>query len=60
MRMMNRDVVQKLGEPSRKGGPPMLPIWIAYDKLGIQFEFQDRDWNNIQNPIELVVVYLPE
>ena len=59
MSMTNRDIVFKLREPNRKGGPPVIGIWIAYDKLGIQFEFEDKDWNNIQNKIELVILYLP-
>ena len=29
----------------------MLPIWVKYEHIGVQFEFQNKDWADAQNPI---------
>ena len=60
MSSFNSDVVSVLGEPNRKGGPPILPIYIAYDALGMQFEFVSKSWEERKNKIKCVVVYARE
>lgn len=56
--MSNVDVVKKFGEPSKKGGGGRTGnIWISYEKLGIQFDFQGSDWNDLKNPIQMITLF---
>jgi frataxin-like iron-binding protein CyaY len=58
--MTNQEIVLRLGEPDRKGGPPTIPVWISYESRGIQFEFKTKSWEDKQNPIEIIVLFSPK
>eukprot|EP00742_Colponemidia_sp_Colp-10_P011237 GILJ01012460.1.p1 GENE.GILJ01012460.1~~GILJ01012460.1.p1 ORF type:complete len:247 (-),score=15.86 GILJ01012460.1:155-895(-) len=54
----NVQVVTKLGEPSDKGGG-VLPVWIAYEVLGVQIDFISRSWEDQNNPISHITIFSP-
>ena len=55
---VNRNVVEKLGEPDSKGSQ-CDGIWIAYNRLGLQFDFASKSWEDTNNPITCVTVFKP-
>eukprot|EP00293_Proteomonas_sulcata_P004418 CAMPEP_0184324826 /NCGR_PEP_ID=MMETSP1049-20130417/137143_1 /TAXON_ID=77928 /ORGANISM="Proteomonas sulcata, Strain CCMP704" /LENGTH=153 /DNA_ID=CAMNT_0026646695 /DNA_START=518 /DNA_END=979 /DNA_ORIENTATION=+ len=54
--MNNARVVGMLGEPDNKGGST-VPVWISYDKIGLQVNFKGKMWEDTDNPITEIVVY---
>lgn len=53
-------IVGKLGQPDRKGASRLMPIWISYEKLGIQIEFYDTKWENPNNSIHFLTLFKPQ
>jgi hypothetical protein len=50
--------VRRFGDSKEKGGGT-IPIWIRYEHLGVEFQFQSKDWNDTANPIEHIKLFLP-
>ena len=42
--MTNEHIVRLLGEPSTKGGGGLNNIYINYDALGIEINFNTLNW----------------
>eukprot|EP00698_Gefionella_okellyi_P005964 TRINITY_DN15399_c0_g1_i1.p1 TRINITY_DN15399_c0_g1~~TRINITY_DN15399_c0_g1_i1.p1 ORF type:complete len:149 (+),score=24.22 TRINITY_DN15399_c0_g1_i1:5-451(+) len=51
LRMTNVDVVTLLGEPTKKGGGRSMPVFIVYERVGLQVDFQSASWEDLANPI---------
>jgi hypothetical protein len=51
-KLFNKDIVEKFGDSKVKGGGPRASnIWIAYERLGIEFNFLNKIWEDLENPI---------
>eukprot|EP00697_Spironema_sp_BW2_P000741 gnl/Spiro4/11006_TR5836_c0_g1_i1.p2 gnl/Spiro4/11006_TR5836_c0_g1~~gnl/Spiro4/11006_TR5836_c0_g1_i1.p2 ORF type:complete len:188 (+),score=34.29 gnl/Spiro4/11006_TR5836_c0_g1_i1:42-566(+) len=51
-------VVDKLGQPERKGGGSVLQsIWLAYEGRHVQLDFCDSDWKHPDNPIHYITLF---
>jgi hypothetical protein len=55
-KMKNREVVAQLGEPDKKGGES-IPVWISYESRGIQIDFVNKSFDDVQNPIAFITCF---
>ncbi len=55
--MKNSDIVSKLGEPTKKFGGNLTNISIGYDRLGIEFTFFTKIWDDNNSPIMFLCFY---
>ncbi|KAK9768288.1 hypothetical protein K7432_001201 [Basidiobolus ranarum] len=52
------EVVEKLGEPSKKGGGIKgVPVWILYEPIGLQINFSGTSWDDRENTIAFVTFF---
>ncbi|EPZ31240.1 hypothetical protein ROZALSC1DRAFT_31441 [Rozella allomycis CSF55] len=58
-KMTIKDVVQLVGEPDKKGGSRMVPIWISYEDMGLQLDFVGSNWEDPNNPLSFVTIFQP-
>jgi hypothetical protein len=68
LKQNNVDIVKKLGEPDKKGGHN-IPVWISYEtksKLpvnnrnkfsGLQFDFANKSFEDLNNPIRTITFF---
>jgi len=47
----SEDIVKRFGDTKDKGGGS-VPIWVKYEHLGVEVQFQGKDWNDAANPID--------
>jgi hypothetical protein len=52
----NQHIISIYGDTPKKGGGT-IPVWLAYDNLGLQFEFLGKNWKDDSNPLMLIMVY---
>ena len=58
--MVGKDVVERLGEPDKKGGGGKAPLLLVYQSLGLQITLGAADWNRGKSsPIEAIDVFAP-
>ncbi|ORY01404.1 hypothetical protein K493DRAFT_298409 [Basidiobolus meristosporus CBS 931.73] len=58
MNMKAWEIVEKLGEPSKKGGGIKgVPVWILYEPKGLQINFVGTSWDDKDNAIAFVTLY---
>ena len=58
--MVGKDVVERLGEPDKKGGGGKAPLLLVYQGLGLQVTIAATDWNRGQSsPVEAIDVFAP-
>lgn len=53
---VNKNIVEFFGDTKSKGGGT-IPIWLAYDKLGLMITFLGKLWNDTENPITHMQIY---
>ena len=56
----NLDIVSKFGDSKIKGGGKGSNIWIAYEEHGIEFNFLNKLWDDIENPIIFITLFKPK
>jgi hypothetical protein len=57
-KMHNTDIVHIFGDSKIKGGGPRASnIWIAYERLGIEFNFLNKAWEDLENPIIFISLF---
>jgi len=54
--MKNVDIIQFLGDTPKKGGGN-YPIFLNYPNLGIEINFIEKDWNDLNNPISFIILF---
>lgn len=54
--MNNQDIVRKFGDSNQKGGGK-VPVWIAYEQIGLQVNFQNKDWADAANPLTHISLF---
>jgi hypothetical protein len=54
----NMQIVEYLGDTSAKAGGK-TPIWLSYERLGIEITFLGSDWGDVDNPITHVSIFTP-
>ena len=58
--MVGKDVVERLGEPDKKGGGGKAPLLLVYKGLGLQVTLAVADWNRGKSsPVEAIDVFSP-
>ena len=57
LEMKNKEVVELFGDTNNKGGGGLNPIWLVYNRLGIEITFVGKNWTDIDNPIAHVCVF---
>lgn len=58
MNMYNAQVVELLGEPSKKAPyNHVAPIWIEYSEQGITINFKYRSYEDTDNPITSLALF---
>jgi len=59
-KLKNQDIVCKFGDSKIKGGGKGSNIWIAYEELGIEFNFLNKSWEDVENPIIFITIFKPK
>ncbi|KAJ9468341.1 hypothetical protein DIPPA_30000 [Diplonema papillatum] len=54
-----KELVEKLGEPQRKGGGHAVPIWVEYTRfrglpVSVTVEFVTTQWDDCESPVKTV------
>ena len=58
--MVGKDVVERLGEPDKKGGGGKVPLLLVYQSLGLQVTLGAADWDRGKSsPVEAIDVFAP-
>jgi hypothetical protein len=57
--LRNKQIVEKFGDTKSKGGGS-VPIWLAYKRLGVEFTFLGKIWEDLENPIIHICIFIPE
>lgn len=58
MKMFNTEVVNTLGEPSKKAPySNVAPIWIEYSEIGVTINFKYRSYEDTDNPITSLALF---
>ena len=58
--MVGKDVVERLGEPDKKGGGGKVPLLLVYQSLGLQVTLGAADWDlGKSSTIEAIDVFAP-
>ncbi len=52
-------VVGRYGDTSKKGGGK-IPVWLEYPHLGFQLSFQGSSWEDQNNVIVSMCIFIPE
>jgi hypothetical protein len=56
----NSDIVNRFGEPSKKGGNN-IPVWIEYenkdDYVNLVIDFVNKSFDDDKNPISFITIY---
>jgi len=56
--MVGKDVVERLGEPDKKGGGGKVPLLLVYQSLGLQVTLGAADWDRGKSsPVEAIDVF---
>lgn len=54
----NTNIVRRLGEPDKKISSRSLGIEITYLRLGLSIEFMNFDWEDLENPIKSLILFM--
>jgi len=54
--LFNEDIIGFFGDSKQKGGGTDA-IWIAYDHIGLEINFYNKEWNDQKNPITFIVLF---
>jgi hypothetical protein len=57
LEMKNKQIVEFLGDTNNKGGGGLNPIWLVYNKLGLEINFVGKNWTDIENPISFICLF---
>lgn len=52
-----KSVIEQFGEPNEKGGGRMMPVWVSYDHLGMEIQFQGSQFQDPKNPISHISIF---
>lgn len=59
--MNNVKVVEKFGEPSKKAKKrTILPVFIEYEEIGLQIDFLNSSYEDLNNPMQCICIYPPK
>ena len=54
----NQHIIGIYGDTPKKGGGS-IPVWLAYDSIGLQLEFLSKNWKDDCNPLMIIMIYQP-
>jgi len=59
IKLTTGEVVGYLGEPDKKSGGKLSNICIAYNRLGVEFEFYSKIWESADAPLSYISFFAP-
>lgn len=51
-----RDVEKKLGEPKKRGGSGVIPVWVSYPEKGVTITYVSEDTKDMANRIHHIAI----